>query len=87
MTFFFLRKEEQKLIFASEDFLQTKKKNRIFTCETHESSFSGLLPQSLHIFVVNVNQVDGLQPKCFGRHNHLLSRVQELFGISCPCGT
>lgn len=63
------------------------KKNRSFTCETHESSFSGLLSQSLHVFVVDVNQVDGLQPECFGCHNHLLSGVQELSGIFSPCGT
>ena len=58
-----------------------------FTCEAHESSLSGLLPQPLHIFVVDVHQVNSLQPKRFRGHNHLLPGVEELPGILGPCGT
>lgn len=36
------------------------KETRNFTCEAHESAFSGLLPQPLHIFVVDVDQVNSL---------------------------
>lgn len=36
------------------------KETRNFTCEAHESTFSGLLPQPLHIFVVDVDQVNSL---------------------------
>lgn len=57
------------------------------TCEAHESAFSGLLPQSLHVFVVDVNQVDSLKPKGFGGHNHLLPCIEKLPGIFSPCGT
>lgn len=57
------------------------------TCEAHESSLFGLSPQPLHIFVVDVDQVDSLQPKSFGDHNHLLPCVKELPGIFRPRGT
>lgn len=60
---------------------------RDFTCEAHESSLSGLSPQPLYVFVVDVDQVDSLQPKRFGRHNHLLPRVKELAGIFGSRGT
>lgn len=57
-----------------------------FTCEAHESSLSGLLPQPLHVFVVDVDQVDSLQPECFGGHDHLLPGVKKLPGILGPRG-
>lgn len=58
-----------------------------FTCEAHESSLSGLLPQPLHIFVVNVDQINSLQSKCFGGHNNLLPCIKKLPGILSPRGT
>lgn len=58
-----------------------------FTGEAHESALSGLLPQALHVLVVDVDQVDGLQSKSFGGHDHLLPGVEELPGIFGPRGT
>lgn len=57
-----------------------------FTCEAHESSLSGLSPQPFHVFVVDVDQVDSLQPESFGGHDHLLPRVEQLPGILRPRG-
>jgi len=38
-------------------------------------------------FVVNVNQIYGLQLKCFCYKDELLSRIQQLFGILCTFTT
>lgn len=62
---------------GSEDVVATL----CLTGEAHESALSGLPPQTVHVFVVDVDQVDGLQPKGFSGDNHLLPGVQQLCGV------
>lgn len=57
------------------------------TSETHKRALSGLLPQSFHILIVDVNKVDRLETECFGGDHHFLPGIQEFFSIFSACGS
>lgn len=57
------------------------------TSEAHECALSGLLPQSFHILIVDVNKVDRLETERFGGDHHFLPSVQEFFSVFSACGS